>query len=69
MKITVTDAKTQPFQERMGRKIQVLFDDATPDASQIQLMTVEYPSARGRLRESQPRVEPDNLRFGRRTYD
>lgn len=43
MKITVTDAKTQPFQERMGRKIQVLFDDATPDASQIQLMTVEYP--------------------------
>jgi hypothetical protein len=30
MKITVVDATTQPFQERMGRKIQVLFEDATP---------------------------------------
>ena len=44
MKITVIDAKTQPFQERMGRKIQVLFDDPTPQGSQIQLMTVEYPT-------------------------
>jgi quercetin dioxygenase-like cupin family protein len=44
MKITVIDAKTHPLQERMGRKIQVLFDDAAPDASQIQLMTVEYPT-------------------------
>jgi hypothetical protein len=44
MKITVIDAKKQPLQERMGRKIQVLFDDPTPHGSQIQLMTVEYPT-------------------------
>jgi quercetin dioxygenase-like cupin family protein len=44
MKITVINAVAQPFQERMGRRIQVLFDDANPDASQIQLMTVEYPT-------------------------
>ncbi len=44
MKITVIDAKKQPLQERMGRKIQVLLDDAAPRGSQIQLMTVEYPT-------------------------
>jgi quercetin dioxygenase-like cupin family protein len=44
MKITVIDAKKQPLQERMGRKIQVLFDDPIPQGSQIQLMTVEYPT-------------------------
>src|SRR5208282_4946013 len=49
MKITVIDAKTRPFQERVGRKIQVLFDGAAPDASQIQLMTVEYPRAKARV--------------------
>ena len=44
MKITVIEAMTQPLQERMGRKIQVLFDDPAPKGSQIQLMTVEYPT-------------------------
>ena len=43
MKITVTDLKTQPFQERNGRKIRVLFDGEAA-GSEIQLMTVEYPA-------------------------
>jgi quercetin dioxygenase-like cupin family protein len=43
MKITVTDLKNQPLQERNCRKIQVLFD-GEPAGSQIQLMTVEYPA-------------------------
>jgi len=43
MKITVTDLKDQPLQERSGRKIQLLFD-GEPAGSEIQLMTVEYPA-------------------------
>jgi hypothetical protein len=33
MKITVTDLKTQPLQERNGRKIQVLFDGEARQAA------------------------------------
>ncbi len=43
MKITVTDIKNQPSQERNGRKIRLLFD-GEPAGSAIQLMTVEYPA-------------------------
>jgi quercetin dioxygenase-like cupin family protein len=44
MKIRVIDAKKQPLQELAGRTIQVLFDDPDRHGSQIQLMTVEYPT-------------------------